>query len=112
MANDSYSQQALANDPTFKRRLTSCLSTIALQVLNEDPATVGHASRTGYARQVLNSPDAYVANTAKWIVMRTNLFGANTTVVLDLGVPVVQTDASDAAIQSQLATDWNLIAGI
>jgi hypothetical protein len=111
MANDAYTQQALANDARFRLRVKNALATMAWQVLNEDPAAQGHQQRATYARQVLANLDGAAAYTAGWLVTRTNVIGATTSVALDQGQPVVQTDATDAALQSQLATDWSLIAG-
>ncbi len=111
MANDSFSQQALANDPRFRQRVKNALAIIAWQVLNEDPVTTGHVARAAYARTVINSLDAAAAGAAGWLVTRTNINGANTTVALVQGVPIVSTDATDAAINSQIATDWQLLSG-
>ncbi len=55
MANDSFSQQALANDARFRQRVKNALATIAWQVLTEDPATTGHAARATFARLVIYS---------------------------------------------------------
>lgn len=109
--NDAYTQQALAADPRFRLRVKAALATIAWQVLNEDPGTVGHQQRAVYARQVLGALDQYTANLAPSLVMRTNVFNFATTVSLDLGTPVVSTASGDADLQSQLDTDWNKLAG-
>lgn len=111
MANDSFSQQALANDGRFRQRVKNALSTVAWQVLNESTGITGHVARAAYARNVIGSLDAAVQSVSGWIVTRTNLMGANTTVSLIQGVPVVTTDATDASIESQIATDWTLLSG-
>lgn len=111
MANDAYTQQALANDATFRRRVKAAGAKIAWQVLTEDPGTAGHTARATYARSVLANLDSWVATIAGSLVMRTNLFAFTTSVALDLGVPVVSTASGDADIESQLATDWSNLAG-
>lgn len=111
MANDAYTQQALANDATFRRRLKSSGAKIAWQVLTEDPGTVGHQQRAVYARSVLANLDAWVATIAGSIVMRTNVFNFATSVSLVQGVPVVVTASGDPDLDSQLASDWTNLAG-
>lgn len=111
MANDAYTQQALAADSRFRLRVKSALAVIAWQVLNEDPGTVGHPTRTVYARGVLANLDSAAASVAGWLVMRTNVFNFVTSVALDQGTPVVSTTSGDADLQSQLATDWSQLAG-
>lgn len=109
---DPYLQQALANDGLFRQRLKAALATVAGQVFAEDPATAGHATRVTYARSVLQTLDATAGQIAGWFVTRTNVTGANASLVLVGVTPTVQTDATDAALQSQLATDWNSLAGV
>lgn len=110
-ANDSFTLQALANDLNFRQRIRVAVMTVAWQVLNEDPSPPAHAARATYARGVLNDLNGSSAFVASWLVSRPNVIGTNITVSLVAGVPVVATDATDAALQSQLATDWSLIAG-
>lgn len=112
MPNDAYTQQALAADPRFRLRVKAALATIAWQVLNEDPGTAQHNARAAYARLVLGSLDSHVGNLVGSLVMRTNVFNFQTSVVLDFGTPVVSTTSGDADLQSQLATDWNNLAGV
>lgn len=111
MANDAFSQQALANDARFRLRVKSALALIAWQVLNEDPGTVGHSTRTVYARSVLANLDGAASSVAGWLVMRTNVLSFATSVALDQGTTVVSSACGDPDIQSQLATDWSNLAG-
>jgi hypothetical protein len=104
-------QLALAADPAFRLRFKGLLLQITGQILDEAAGTAGHTQRAVYARLVQTNIDTYVTILIQWFVMRTNLFGANTTVSIATGVPVVTTDATDAAILSQIATDWTEIAG-
>jgi len=111
MPNDAFTQQALAADPRFRLRFKAALAVIAAQVLTEDPGTVGHQQRAVYARQVIGALDQFAANLVGFFVMRTNVFNFATSVALDQGTPVVSTLSGDADMQSQLATDWSMLAG-
>ncbi len=76
-------------------------------------AITDHAVRKAYALQVLANPDAAVANLVGIFVFRTNPFGATTSVAFDgRGGTVVQSAVTDAAMDSQLATDWSQLAGV
>ena len=110
MPNDAGSQQCLAEDPTFRRRVKDALNVVAWQIIEEDPATPAHSSRATFARSVLSNLDGQASVTASWIVNRTNLFAAETTYDFDQRATI--TAAADADIQSQISTDWNVMAGI
>lgn len=110
MANDSYSQQSLAIDQNFRLRVQNALATVAFQVLNEDAATPGHDGREAYARNVIANLGGAAQSVAGWLVDRPNLLGATTS--YDFSARATVTDAADAAIESQIASDWNLIAGV
>lgn len=110
MPNSYFTQQALANDGRFRLRLRGALATVANVVLNENVNITGHAARAAYARQVVGAIDQYVNALAPSLVMRTNLFVGVTT-AYDFNQGAVVTDASDAAIESQITTDWNNLAG-
>lgn len=112
MANDAYSQQALASDPRFRLRVKAALGKIAWQILTEDTGTANHNTRAGYARTVLSNLDGATSNLVGSLVMRTNVFNFATSVTLDRGQPVVETASGDPDIESQIATDWNLLAGV
>jgi hypothetical protein len=109
MANDSFTQQALAADLSFHGRVRSALSSVAFQVMNEDPTTPNHDQRVTYARQVINTLAFAAPQVSTWLVERPNLIGAETTYDFQKGNVV--SAATDAAIQSQLMTDWDLLAG-
>lgn len=113
MAQDNFTQQALANDPTFRQRLKASLSRIAWQVLTEAPATADHVTRKTYANQVLNNPDSVVNSLVGTFVFRTNVFSTATTLAFDgRGGTLVQSAVTDAAMDSQLATDWSSLSGV
>jgi len=110
MANDSYTQQALAADPNFQIRLKSILSNVAWQVIGEATNVPKHTEREAFARNVISNVEHYARQFAPWLVTRTNLFAAATS--YSFPASAVVTAATDAAIESQVATDWNDIAGI
>lgn len=113
MANDNFTQQALAQDPTFRQRMKASMARIAWQVLGEAVGTTGHAVRASYARAFLANPDSVVNSLVGSFVFRTNVNGATTSVAFDgRGGTVVQSAAIDAALDSQLATDWDSLSGV
>ncbi len=107
MANDSFSQQALANDPSFAGRVRSQLVAQAFAVLAETPVV---PTRVTYANQVLANLDREVRRWTPVIVMRTNLLAFPTSYNFDTGRVV--TAAGDADILSQISTDFNTFAGL
>jgi|SRR5215471_5540244 len=110
MPNDSYSQQALAADLTFQTRVRSCLANVAWQVLQEDPATPYHDVRWNYANQTIKNLIGATPPICYWLVERPNLLAFAT--AYSFPASAVVTAAGDADIESQLMTDWNLIAGV
>jgi hypothetical protein len=110
MANDSFSQQALAKDSRFLLRLQSALGKVAWQVLSELTSVPNHAQRVVFARQILSNPAGFAQTFAPWFVMRTNVLAFATT--YDFVSGAVLTAAGDADIESQLSTDWNVLSGV
>jgi hypothetical protein len=110
MANDSYTQQALAADTNFHTRLRSSLANVAWQIIGEATSVPKHTEREAFARSVIGNVEHYARQFAPWLVTRTNIFGATTSYSFPAGAVI--TAATDAAIESQIATDWNDIAGI
>ena len=104
-------QMLLAHDSTFLDRLQYLLTQQAIVVLAEVNTTPSHVLRTQYARQVVQNAGQAASGASVLIVGSTNLVAANTTI--NPGPPpTVTTDATDAAIFSQLATLWNDLAGV
>lgn len=112
MALDVPTQNALSNDARFRFRVKNALANVAWQVLNEGTGVADHAVRYTYARNVIQSLDAIAGQIAQFIVGRTNIITANATVDLSTGAPVVLCDVTDAALQSQISTDWSKLAGV
>jgi hypothetical protein len=100
---------ALAGDGAFRQRVRNLVLLEAAVVGNEVNTTPGHAARSAFAFKVIGSPG--VADTvADFLCARTNLTGS--TVTYDFSKRAAVTDASDASIRSQIATDWNMLSGI
>ena len=104
------SQSALAADPNFQKRLSSLLLIEALAISIEPPATPNHDKRRALAQQVITQPIYMATNLGPAICNGTNLLAGNTTYNFD--ALAVETDATDAAIQSQIATLWDSLAGV
>ncbi len=108
MAATTDQLSALGNDSQFQRRIKSLFVQQAAVVYAEDPATPNHAVRVQYAKQILQG--AINLNVAQVLVNRTNLVGSN--ISYNFADGAIVTDATDAAIASQIATDWNMLAGV
>lgn len=111
MANSSYTQQALALEPIFHARVRAALATVAFQVIAEGRDTPTEVTRYNFAvNVVLPNLANYAVNISPWLVERTNLLGADTS--YDFVARAVVTAATDGAIESQLSSDWNTLAGV
>ena len=109
MATDARLQMALAHDAQFLNRVQFAMATVALQVVNELVTVPGHAARRTYAQSVLGNPAAASVAAAVALVGAVNLTAALTTIDANL---TVSTDATDAALASQVSTLWNAFSGV
>src|SRR5262245_59377561 len=112
MANTTQTQQALAADAQFRRRVRSAMSSVAWQIINEDEGITNHDNRLKYAQQVTRQLDSEVGIILPSLVMRPNVFNFDTSYVYDFELLVGQvvSASGDADLLSQLATDWNDMA--
>ena len=110
MPNDSFTQQALAADQRFQKRVENALTKVAWQVLEEDPSTLHHAERAAYAQRVNSAPAQTAQQLASSFVNRPNIFLFETSYSFTVGATV--TAAGDPDLESQLLTDWNKLAGV
>ena len=110
MATTPRSQAQLARDPNFLRRLESLLLSEAGVVAGEATSVTNHAQRRALAQAIITNPAGMTASLAPSICNATNLTTANTTWDFEAGAAL--TDATDAAIRSQIATLWNILAGV
>src|SRR5437773_6735426 len=110
MASTASQLAALSNDSQFRARIKSLLVQQASIVYAESVGTANHATRVTYAKQVLANPVPQAGVVTEVVVNRTNLIAGNTTYNFNTGH--VETDVTDAAIASQLATDWDMLSGV
>jgi hypothetical protein len=110
VANDSFTQQALAANLSFQTRVRNALATVAWQVLNEAASTPNNAARVLYARSVIYNLTAAAIQISPWLVDRPNVFQFETS--FDFPSNDVVSATGDADIESQLATDWDVLSGV
>lgn len=112
MANDAFTQQALAADPFFKKRVRSAMSTVAWQIESESNTTPNHTNRVNYARQVIRQLENELNVIMPSFVMRPNVFSFATSYDYDFSTQVGQVVSAtgDPDIQAQLASDWDQMA--
>jgi hypothetical protein len=111
VANTAIQQQRLAESAHFHDRVKSAFANVAFQVIAQGRDDATEIKRYDYARKVLESLDAVTDSTVGWLVQRTNLTDPKVT-SYDWDIPSPVTNATDADIQSQLMTDWNVLAGV
>lgn len=99
---------ALAADNDFRQRVRNLVLLEAAVVANEVNTTPNHTARSAFAFKVIGSPGT-ADQVADYLCARTNLIAS--AITYDFARRAVVTDASDAAIRSQLATDWNTLSG-
>src|SRR5262245_692285 len=109
MASTADQLAALGNDAQFRLRIQSLLVQQAAVVYAEGAVT-NHATRVAFAKRVFDNPGAMAQTVAAVIVNRTNLVAGTTSYNFATGR--VETTVTDAAIQSQLATDWDMLSGV
>lgn len=110
MANNSYSQQALASEPSFRLRLQNALTKQAFTVLGEAGNTAHHVERVAYAQRVINDSPNVAIQLAPSFVNRPNVLNFETSYSFELGAVISAT--GDPDIESQVATDWDKLSGI
>jgi hypothetical protein len=100
---------ALAIDANFRQRIAALALQIAIgQIYVEDPNTPSHVNRLGFARMLIGGGGS--GSLAAVIASSANLVAS--TITYDFTDGHVKTDATDAAISSQIASDWNMLAGV
>jgi len=112
MPNDAYTQQALAADASFRRRVRSAMSSVAWTVIDEDPGTTNHFNRKNYANQVIRNLDNEVTVVLPNIVFRPNVMNFGTTADYDFPTQTLQivSASGDPDILAQITSDWNDMA--
>jgi hypothetical protein len=105
--SESVLQMQLARDPLFLQRLQYVMLQQARTVKAEAQSVPFHVQRSQYASAVLNNAGMAAQQAAGTIVGGPNLIG--TVTLTDNGVT---TSATDPAILSQVATYWDVLAGV
>lgn len=100
---------ALAQDSAFRQRVRNLVLLEAAVTASEVNTTPNHNGRSAFAFKVLGSP-SLADQIADVLCARTNLVAS--VVTYDFSRRAVVTDATDAAIRSQIASDWNMLSGI
>lgn len=100
---------ALAGDGAFRLRVRNLVLLEAAAVCAEANTVPNHNARMAYAIKLITSP-SMADQIADFLCARTNITGSGVTYDFAKRSPI--TDASDAAIRSQIATDWNVLSGL
>jgi hypothetical protein len=100
---------ALAGDALFRQRIRNIVLQEAAVVYNEGTGVTNHAGRATFAIKLLQSP-GLADQVADVIVTQVNLSSSGIT--YDFDRRAVVTDATDAAILSQVASAWNMLSGV
>lgn len=109
MASTTDQLMALGRDGQFRERVAALALLEAGAILAEVNTTPNHTARCTYAIGLLSTPGK-AQGIADWLCARTNLTSANVT--YDFSKRAIVTDATDAAIRSQINSDWNVLAGL
>jgi hypothetical protein len=99
-------QARLAKQSDFLARVENRIVAFAIVVKGEGTGVTNHAARAAYADQVLVNSAAKAIQWAQYLAGSTNVIGTLTN--LDDGR--VATTVTDAALDSQISTGWNLFA--
>lgn len=109
MANDAYSQMALAESSVFQSLLAGALCAKALAVLAENGGAPT-APRKTLAEAVRDNPGTYAAAWSKEIAMNAAISAFTTS--YDFKTRTVQTLAAQADILGVLDDEWDTRAGV
>src|SRR5689334_11831489 len=100
---------ALGNDANFRQRVRALFLLEGAVIYNEAGSVTNHAARANFASKIAQNP-GLIDSLVPALVQRTNLVAS--AVTYDFNGQKVVTDASDAAIRSQINSDWNYFAGV
>lgn len=109
MASTTQELIALGNDNSFRQRVRACFYLEAGVVYNENPATTSHTARASFASKIMtNQVDG--GSFAPALAQRTNVIAGTTT--YNFNEQRIVNTVTDAELRSQIATDWNMFAGV
>jgi hypothetical protein len=100
-------QFLLARSENFTSRVQVTLCRIANGIFAETGVGASHAARIAYARAVLTDPGTKANAAALYLAQAPNVQGEIT--MEDEGP---RTSVTDAALESQVATSWDVLAGV
>ncbi len=109
MASTTAQSICLGKDTAFRERVRALFQLEAGVVYSENPATANHAARALFASKVMTG-QVDASSLAPALAQRTNLVAEDVSYNFD--DQRVETTATDAEIRSQIASDWNLFAGV
>lgn len=100
-----YAEMAsIAGSSAFQKRVEYCLQKAAIAIMAEDAATVNHAERVVYAKEVL-AGTASVAQAAKAVVTNATLTASGDSGAANMGV-------SDGDLEFTVNSMVNAFAGV
>ena len=105
----SESQMGLCGTAIFTNRVAYVACQVATGVRAESTGTQYHTQRNALAVYVMASPTGWATATAPVIVGRPNVVSAGTSVGTD---GLLRSNITDAALLSQITSDWNMLAGV
>jgi hypothetical protein len=109
MAADLQGQFAAGANVNFQQRVAAAMRAVAVTVYTENPTTTGHAARAAYALQVVQNPPLGMVTTNQFGTTDPDkLVYAWASLLASQGL---DNGSTDAAIQAQIAADWNAMAG-
>ena len=106
---ESTTQMRLAKDGGVLNRLPYLMVQQARTVKAEADGTTHHVGRAAYAHLITSGSAGLVSSAAVMVVGGVNLLPPNATTTVNQD-GTVTTDATDAALLSQIATFWNDLA--
>jgi hypothetical protein len=101
---------ALATDANFQRRLSSLLVSEAQVIAAEADSVEHHAQRRQLAQSVITNPLGMAQALGPTITNATNLVAATTS--YNFEAAAIETSATDAEVRSQIASLWDVMAGV
>ncbi len=109
MASTTAQSICLGKDNAFRERVRALFQLEAGAIYNENPATANHAARALFASKIMTG-QVDASSLAPALAQRTNLVAED--VSYNFETQSVETTATDAEIRSQIASDWNMFAGV
>lgn len=100
---------ALGNDNHFRQRCRALFLLEGGVIYAEATSVPNHTARANFASSIAKNP-GLADSLAPALVQRTNIVGS--TVTYNFDAQRIETNATDAAIRSQINTDWNYFAGV